>query len=65
MAHTERFPRRHPLCTCPEITFASLDKPRPPVSECAGGTIAHPPPLDLADLKALVAAYREPRQEAR
>lgn len=41
MSHTERFPRRHPLCTCPEHPFLigvlAIDR-----ATCAGGSIAHP-----------------------
>lgn len=38
MSESERFPRRHPLCTCPEATFDAA----PGRSQCKGGTIAHP-----------------------
>ncbi len=40
MSHETRWPSRHPLCTCPELTFANLatfDRTR-----CAGGATAHP-----------------------
>lgn len=42
MAHTERFGRRHPLCTCPEVSglFGSTRIDARP--GCPGGTIAHP-----------------------
>jgi len=39
MAEPVRLPGRHPLCTCPEITWSG---PAPDRSQCAGGTTAHP-----------------------
>lgn len=41
MAHAERFPARHPLCTCPELTFANMNDAPPDRTLCAGGAIAH------------------------
>lgn len=56
MAHAERFPRRHPLCTCPEWTFAMYDGRQAPPDQaaCRGGTVAHPPPLDAGQLRQLL-----------
>lgn len=45
--------QRHPLCTCPELTFANLatlDR-----SQCAGRTIAHPL-LDTDQIRQLIAS---------
>lgn len=36
MSHVERWPERHPLCTCP-AGLQGVDR-----SACAGGSIAHP-----------------------
>jgi hypothetical protein len=55
MTHIDRWPARHPLCTCPEINIADLspiDRP-----QCRGGTITHPPPLDADQCKQLIAAF--------
>lgn len=60
----ERFPRRHPLCTCPDggmgATFR-LDRPPPDRSQCGGGTIAHPPPLTVEQMNELISAWRATR----
>ena len=43
--HERRFTDRHPLCTCPRrTTFPGVIEQQP---DCPGGTIAHPPPLEL------------------
>lgn len=34
-----RFPAKHPLCTCPDVTWSNLNVDR---SQCAGGRVAHP-----------------------
>lgn len=58
MSHTERFPRRHPLCTCPEwVPSFQLDRPEPDRSQCRGGTIAHPLPLTGDQMQQVVAAF--------
>lgn len=36
----ERFPRRHYLCTCPELTYENFDTIDR--SKCEGGEKAHP-----------------------
>lgn len=51
----DRFPRRHPLCTCPPVTFANLDVNR---TQCAGGSIAHPV-VTAGDMRALLANFKE------
>lgn len=56
MPHTDRFPRRHPLCTCPELTFANLDAVDR--SACQGGATAHPV-LDTVDVASIVADARQ------
>lgn len=38
----DRWPRRHPLCTCPEWAPDFKGTPPPDRRECQGGTIAHP-----------------------
>lgn len=65
MAHHERFPGRHPLCTC-ERPFPTFDSSAPGAvvsasnpADCRGGHIAHPV-LDAAELAAILA--RMPRR---
>lgn len=59
MSLADRSPGRHPLCTCPELTWAILDGRQPPLdtSQCRGGAIAHPPPLDIDQVRELLAEY--------
>lgn len=52
-----RWSSRHPLCTCPPLSFANLGTPADR-ARCAGGTIAHPPPLTAEQCQQLIAAYR-------
>jgi hypothetical protein len=52
----ERFPRKHPLCTCPDLTwanYATFDR-----SQCAGGATAHPV-LTADDLQHLADMLKE------
>lgn len=46
---------RHPLCTCPEVTFRG---PAPDRSACAGGTVAHPVLTDN-DMREIMREFRE------
>lgn len=54
MSHVERSPRRHPWCTCPELTWANFD--RFDRSACAGGTMAHPV-VSVEEFQQLLATY--------
>ena len=54
MSYTERFPRRHPLCTCPDWAPDFKGTPPPDRAACTGGRIAHPPPIDPAELAGLL-----------
>jgi len=59
MAHAERWPGRHPLCTCPPVTFAMIDRGEPlHRGQYKGGTIAHPV-ITAEDIKRLVATFAE------
>jgi hypothetical protein len=52
----ERFPSKHPLCTCPDLTFANfahLDR-----SQCAGGATAHPV-LTADDMRHIADTFKE------
>lgn len=52
----ERFPRKHPRCTCPDLTwanFATLDR-----SQCAGCATAHPV-LTADDMRHLIDTFKE------
>ena len=59
MSHVDRFPAPHPLCTCPDDgpSFATLDRPEPDRSQCRGGMVAHPPPLDGDELRELLRTF--------
>lgn len=53
---TDRWPARHPLCTCPELTwanFATFDRP-----QCMGGTTTHPV-VGSEDLQRLIDTFKE------
>jgi hypothetical protein len=56
----DRWPSKHPLCTCPDLTFAVYDGRMPPPdrSHCAGGTTAHPI-LTADELERLIDTFRE------
>jgi len=50
-------PGRHPLCTCPELTWATLTQ-APDRGACQGGSIAHPV-VTVDDIHALLAQMTE------
>lgn len=56
MAHDERWPERHPLCTCPEQPGWPGGIRRQ--DDCPGGTIAHPL-LGPDEIRALVAQFHD------
>lgn len=50
-----RFPSKHPLCTCPPLTFSG---PAPDRSQCAGGATAHPI-FTADDMRRIVETLKE------
>jgi hypothetical protein len=54
----ERFPRRHPQCTCPELTYDNFDTVDR--SKCEGGEVAHPV-VTLSMFKQFINALTRPK----
>jgi hypothetical protein len=58
MSNVDRFPGRHPLCTCPDKKLASGLQVLEAQPDCPGASIAHRT-LDLAECQQLIASFHE------